>query len=81
MKCESTLTLNHRPPLIESELVATGGLGVVSARNIPFFWIWPTMKKQHFFIVKSTMKFIVESTMKNEDFGEFTSPYFSEKGL
>ena len=47
----------------------------------PFFFIWPTMKKAAFFMVNLTMKFMVKLTMKNEDFDEFTSASFSEKGL
>ena len=32
-------------------------------------------------MVNLTMKFMVKFTMKNEDFDEFTSASFSEKGL
>ena len=37
------------------------------------------LKKQQFLIVESTIKLIVDSTIKNGDFDEFTSAYFSEK--
>ena len=46
-----------------------------------FFSSGPLIKKQQFLIVESTMKLIVESTIKNGNFGEFTSAYISEKGL
>ena len=52
---------------------------VLSSR--PFFFIWPTLKKQQFLRVESTLKLRVDSTLKNGNFDEFTSASFSEKGL
>ena len=46
-----------------------------------FFSYGQLLKKQQFLIVESTIKLIVESTIKNGKFGEFTSAYISEKGL